>query len=211
MYIKRYLVILADYGNCGSILELPHASFEEAWDALTAEFLRTVSRVGGMPKTIHFDGEGNVVKAGKGENLYALEKEGKEGPSFYVTDSRTGNTCTGVIREMTVHFTSTELELAFREREHQYLLMDAEDAFYKHVGYDPDAKEDSYKATVNNAVCQIFEDRYGFSLSEAINDSSEFFLLDRFTKRFEKHKDANLASNDVWPEAIREVLEGLEN
>ena len=37
MYVKRYLVLLSDTNEYPNILELPHETFQSAWEALKAE------------------------------------------------------------------------------------------------------------------------------------------------------------------------------
>ena len=207
MFVKRYLLLEADNNSFPAIHELPYETLKEAFDALNSEFERLVKNVFGKDHVIEYDQKGDAELIDDDGIRYSLVLDGGEdSPSFFVHDGK-GTVYTGVLREITVWLNATERERAYREHERQYRLMDAERQLYTYLGYEEDAEEDSEEDVENRAILQQFEDRYGFSLSEAVNDSSDHYLLDNIVYEFDDLFDCNLPENDIWCDAVRNVLE----
>ena len=206
MFVKRYLLLESDNNGFPYIYELPYETLEEAFDALHREFKRLVEQVFGKDHVIDYDQNGDAELIDDDGIRYSLVHDGGEdSPSFFVHDGK-GTVYTGVLREITVCLNATERERAYREHERQYRLMDAERQLYTYLGYEEDAK-DSEEDADNSVILQQFEDRYGFSLSEAVNDSSDHYLLDSIVYEFDDLFDCNLPENDIWCAAVRNVLE----
>lgn len=92
--------------------------------------------------------------------------------------------------------TSDELEQAYREQKHNYLLGDAEDQFSDFISVR--FKEEG-----------SFNKCFGFSEEDVCDRDSAYYLLEKFVAAYEKHHDCNNAENDVWEETIRNIL--IEN
>lgn len=199
--IKRYLLLEADNNGFPYIHELPYETLEEAFDALHREFKRLVEHVFGKGHVIDYDQDGDAELIDDDGIRYSLVHDGGEdSPSFFVHDGK-GTVYTGVLREITIHANATELERGYRQAEHKYLLEDAERHFLEHVGFDIEDDDG------NNAIAnQRFMDTYGFSVDEAINDSSDFYLLDDMVALFERKRDCNEPENEVWANVVDAVL-----
>lgn len=207
MFVRRYLVLISDEDKYPSVLELPHETLESAWEALKAQFEKTVHTCFGETHNIKYVNDEAEMVDDDGE--YELHKEGDDGPAFWVWDGDE-MTYKGVIREISVPCTQQELERAYRERERSYLIEDAEHHLLSFLGYDMDAEEDSQEAAENETINQQFSDRYGYSISEAICEGSEYYCLDYLAYRFQDKMDCNLDDNSVWDNVVREFLRSEE-
>lgn len=107
--------------------------------------------------------------------------------------------------------TSEELEQAYRLREHNYRLQDAERQFVEdYLGIHDRAPEPgSYDAEEIRIISERFRDAYGFCWIEAIDPSSDHYLLEDFVEQFEEIFNCNVTENDLWQEAIWDVLAKL--
>ncbi len=203
MIAKRYLLLEGETNGFPAIVELPYEKLSDAIEALEREFKRLVDGVFGKDHVIKYDQNGDAELIDDDGIRYSLVHDGGEdSPSFFVHDGK-GTVYTGVLREITIHANATELERGYRQAEHKYLLEDAERHFLEYVGFDVDADEEDGD---NAAANQTFMDTYGFSIGEAINDSSESYLLDDMVELFERKRDCNLPENDVWENVVQAVL-----
>lgn len=90
--------------------------------------------------------------------------------------------------------TAEELEQAYRERQHNYLLTDATEQLEEFVRIHFDADED------------VFADAVGFTMDDACNENSEHYLLEKIVAANQNTGDCNRAENDIWQDAVRAVL-----
>lgn len=206
MFTKRYLLIEGNTTRSPFIQELPYETLEEAFDALRREFLRLVEYVIGKNHMIDFDQNGDVKPYESNGIRYSLTSGEGDEPCFFVSNGK-GAVYTGSLCEITVRLTADELERAYRERERKYRVMDAERQLYSFLGYEEDAEEGDEEYAENLIILQQFEDAHGFSLSEAVNDSSEHYLLDFLAERFLCSIDCNVPENELWRSVIQEALE----
>lgn len=203
MFVKRYVVLLSDEDEFPSILELPHETLQSAWEALKAQFERTVHTCFGENHKIRYvKGEAELV-GDDGE--YELRKESDNGPTFWVWDGDE-TTYKGVIREITIHCDQQEIERGYREQERRYLLEDAERHLYEKIGFVDDSEDEKALRAWNEVVYQRFHDDYGFSVEDAVCEGSEYFILDDMVALFERKRDCNLPENDVWEHVVSAVL-----
>lgn len=93
--------------------------------------------------------------------------------------------------------TPEEMEQAFREHKHNYLLADAESQFQDFVRY--------YHSGDENLFAKVF----GFTVEDVCDPDSSYYLLEKFVAAYEKAHDCSNAENDMWQEVVRNVL--LEN
>lgn len=212
MFIKRYLLIVDNsFNGYPSISELPIGSLNEAIEALRAEFERIVHLCFGADYKIAYtaaagEEKGQAIRVLDLNNgsAYSFAVDGDDSPRFFV--SADDAMYRGVLREITVHLDATELERSYRERERQYHQQDAERHLYEFCGFDPDAEEGSEEEAENNAAAQRFADVYGFCIDEAVNDSSDHYLLNDIITEFEDNFDCNQSENDIWSDAVATVL-----
>lgn len=207
MNTKRYLVLVCD-GDTPEICDLPYNTLEEAKAGLKAEFERAVERAFNGGETPEYKEDGSCDCIDDGVEYYLHDESEENGSCFYVWDGDEYE-CRGSIREISIFLSSAETERAFREQKRRYLLMDAEAHLYERLGYDPDAEEGSEEEADNERINQSFTDTYGFSISEAINDSSDFFQLGFMADLFEKKRDCNNADNIVWDYVVDACLASL--
>lgn len=81
--------------------------------------------------------------------------------------------------------TSEQLEQAYREKLHSYLLQDAEEQL-----------ADYYDA---------FEETWGFDYQEAVHPDNPHYLLDELVDQFERCRDCNNAENATWESVIQSL------
>ena len=96
--------------------------------------------------------------------------------------------------------TEQEIEAAYRYRERQYRLQDAEShlnilVFGVDDGSDFDDPEDE-------EAKRYFSEDYGISYEEAMSED----MLNEYLRRFENRFDCNYDENSQWEAAIRAVL-----
>mgnify|MGYP006916194814 CR=1 FL=1 len=107
-------------------------------------------------------------------------------------------TAFGKVVHTVLQLTNEELEEAYREREREYRLQDAETHLLWLVDGEPDTDaEDDFTSV------------YGFPYTEAIDKGSEHYLLDAIVDEFERSFDCNIAENDTWQHAVETVLNDL--
>lgn len=208
MNTKRYLVLLID-GDTPEICDLPYITLEEAKDGLKGEFERAVARAFNGRETPQYSEDGTCDVADDGVEYFLHNETDESGPCFYVWDGDEYE-CRGSIREISVALSDVELESAYRLKEQRYLLEDAERHLYELVGYEPDAEEGTEEAADNETANQQFIDAYGFSISEAVNRSSDFFQLDYMVDLFQDKRDCNVPENDVWEIVAKACLASLK-
>ena len=90
--------------------------------------------------------------------------------------------------------TAEELEQAYRERQHIYLLSDAADQLEEFVRVHFDEDED------------VFADAIGFTVEDACNEDSKHYLLEKIVAAAQNTGDCNRAENDIWQDAVKDVL-----
>lgn len=104
-----------------------------------------------------------------------------------------------------IELTARELESAFREREHQYMLEDAKRHFCEfaigYYDYGEEYDEDEY-ATAD----ADFKNTYGFSIVDAIDERSAYYVLETLVERYADAFDCNIAENDIWQSVCECVL-----
>lgn len=96
-----------------------------------------------------------------------------------------------------IELTPDEIEQVYRYQEHRYLLMDAEHHLAEYF-----CIEDSYNEDMQPGEFQEFEDVMGFSFGEAINASSEHYLLEDLVNDYELNRDCNDDENSTWESII---------
>jgi len=101
--------------------------------------------------------------------------------------------------------TEYELETAYRKREHQYRLADAEiqlSAFFginteENSPFDEeDSKENSH----------AFVMKYGYPFVELMDVESRNYALEALVAEYEDAMDCNVAENDTWQSVITEYF-----
>ena len=208
MNVKRYLVLVID-GDTPEICELPCLTLEEAMEVLRTEFEGTIARAYNGKETPEYAKDGTASCVEDGMEYFLHNEFYDDGPSFYVWDGKDYE-CRGSIREISVALSDAELESAYRLKEQRYLLEDAERHLYELVGYEPEAEEGTEEAADNETANQQFIDAYGFSISEAVNRSSDFFQLDYMVDLFQDKRDCNVPENDVWEIVAKACLASLK-
>ena len=99
--------------------------------------------------------------------------------------------------------TPEELKMAYYEQLHQYRLEDAERQLLFYIGYDED--DDT------GAVEEEFAKKYGFSIRDAVNATSEHYILEAIVDRYEDCLDCNIDENSTWQSACSFVLKSLNS
>lgn len=110
-------------------------------------------------------------------------------------------------RDISTEFvlTDEELEAAYREREHQYRLMDAEIQLSDYFGINTEAnspvdEDDSH----NNSLAFLAE--HGYPFEELLNKMHSNYALDSLVLAFEDEKDCNVPENSTWSSVIEDYF-----
>lgn len=102
--------------------------------------------------------------------------------------------------EIEIELGVEELEAAYREQKHDYLLSDAECQFH-------DFFLCRFGLMCDLANHDRFVRCYGISADEVEDSGSLHYMLERFVSAFERNHDCNNADNDAWFAAIEYVLD----
>lgn len=110
-------------------------------------------------------------------------------------------------RNKTVYtLTVSELRNAYDEYQQLMRLQDAAKQLGDYFGIDYDCDD----AESEPGAYQFFEDTMGFSFDEAINNSSEHYVLDTLVRMYESKLEANVAENDTWQNVIDNYVHGVD-
>lgn len=84
---------------------------------------------------------------------------------------------------------SETIEKIYRKREHQYLLEDAQSQFVRYIFGDEEVPDEQIEQEIHN-----------------LKSSHGNNIFERFVEEFEDLKDCNVADNNTWEVAIKNVL-----
>lgn len=108
--------------------------------------------------------------------------------------------------ELEFSLSDNELYEVYQEQKKIFQLQDAENHLEDFVF-------GTGRASLNEedeaAEMARFQKQYGFSYEDAINPSSEFFVLEEAVRRFQDKQDCNIDENSIWANVIESVLEDL--
>ena len=96
--------------------------------------------------------------------------------------------------------TTKEKELIYEEMLHAHAVMDAEKHLLSVFGFAP------YEQHIR---CEEFEARAGFSLEEAVNPKSPFYVLNTLVDLFFNVKNADIPDNITWEGVVNGWFLGL--
>ena len=113
------------------------------------------------------------------------------------------------IEEIRIPLTNTEIYSAWQRQDRIFKTEDCMAAVYAVAGYDPDEEEDSPD---NQSAATSFMDRYGISVRDVAEGAGEEGekIRAKMIARFEKIEDANLDCNFLWRDAVRQILNEIE-
>jgi hypothetical protein len=104
-----------------------------------------------------------------------------------------------------IHLTDEELETAYREQEHNYLLIDAKNQLNDYLGIDDDdeciREYDDHKNLDTDFVKE-----YGVKYDDLINSDSKNYALGDILDKYEELFDCNEKENDTWQQACDMVM-----
>lgn len=101
--------------------------------------------------------------------------------------------------------TKCELETAYRKREHQYRLADAEAQLSAFFGINTE-KESPFDEEDSEENSDAFVMKYGYPFVELLDAESRNYALNALVAEFEDAKDCNVAENDTWQAVIAEYF-----
>ena len=104
------------------------------------------------------------------------------------------------VKEVQIKLTPEEVYSIFRIKDHEYLLEDAKSQLYSFAGI-VEGNEEAYPEEN-----QIFTDKYGNSIDEMCNESSDYYILEDLVEQYSHYQDCEQAENDVWQTVIRLYL-----
>lgn len=89
-----------------------------------------------------------------------------------------------------ITLTPEEVEAAYREQFHNYLILDAEQHF-------SELYEDE----------ELFARTYRFTVDQACDPGSPHYLLENLVTRFEHEQDCNIPENQTWESCIETEMQ----
>ena len=98
-----------------------------------------------------------------------------------------------------------ELEAAYRKREHEYRLSDAEAQLSAFFGINTE-KESSFDEEDSEENSHAFVMKYGYPFVELMDVESRNYALEALVAEYEDAKDCNVAENDTWQSVITEYF-----
>ena len=98
-----------------------------------------------------------------------------------------------------IELTSSEIQQAYDSYLHDCKVLDAQDQFGEWLSYE------GYEEEYENDQKE-FAKRYGFSMAEVSDPASAHYMLERFVSKFDEKFDTSRAENDIWHEAIGDVM-----
>ena len=104
--------------------------------------------------------------------------------------------------DVEIELTQEELLAAFREQDRNYLLEDAERQYKEWL--DDNDWDESSPADIDG-----FTRKFGFAPSAPYTAGNEHYMLDQFVERYSNGYDCNIAENDLWRNAIDDVMAQL--
>lgn len=99
------------------------------------------------------------------------------------------------VEEQVIELSPSEILSLYGIQMNEFLVEDAERQLRDYAEYAP-----------VSAGCMDFLEEYGFSVDEAVDSSSENYLLDSIVEQYSNAYDCGSAENDLWYNAIENVL-----
>lgn len=99
-----------------------------------------------------------------------------------------------------------ELEAAYRKREHEYRLADAEAQLSTFFGINTE-KESSFDEEDSEENSHAFVMKYGYPFVELMDAESRNYALEALVAEYEDAMDCNVAENDTWQSVIAEYFD----
>lgn len=99
------------------------------------------------------------------------------------------------VEEQMIELSPAEMLSLYGIQMNEFLVEDAERQLRDYAEYAP-----------VSAGCMDFLEEYGFSVDEAVDSSSEHFLLDSIVEQYSDAYDCGIAENDLWYNVIENVL-----
>ena len=116
--------------------------------------------------------------------------------SFEISSSESANPedpSAGSAHEIIIELSPAEVRKAYEEYRLSCLYMDAENHFNE---FYSDAEEST----------SSFSQKYGFLPEQALDASSQYYILEDVVDYFMNYTDCNIAENDLWQAAFSHVL-----
>lgn len=196
--INRFLYISGNDENSNLVIERPFNTFEEALALSKREFEASVKDMLGPDVEIEYDADGSAEISDDCVSCSMYKGD------WCVSDD--DHAVYGGIHTLYVDLSDAEIEAVYRYQLRRYRIQDAEAQFFTYVGIDPYVEEGAEEYADNEVNGQLFADKFGFTWDEAINESSDHYLLDAFVDEYEHDQDCNCAENDMWQACIDTVL-----
>lgn len=98
-----------------------------------------------------------------------------------------------------IELTPQEVQQAYDIYLHDCKVMDAESQFKDWIEYE--GFEVGLESDVKQFACM-----YGFAPNAASDPNNEHYLLEKFVSKFDEKFDCGRAENDIWHEAIADVM-----
>lgn len=109
-----------------------------------------------------------------------------------------------------IELTSDEVRSIYEYYKHQCSLEDARRHFVEWVENAFAEGKYFYEYPRDFEECdELFQERYGFSCLEVLDEEHDHYLLEKFVQLFEKSYSCNEEENAVWEYAISRVMSEL--
>lgn len=109
-----------------------------------------------------------------------------------------------------IMLTSDEVRNIYEYYKHQCLIEDARKHFVEWVENAFAEGSYFYEYPRDIEECdELFQERYGFSCLEVLDENHDHYLLEKFVQLFEKNYSCNEEENAVWEYTISQVMSEL--
>lgn len=198
MTINRTMYVETDiYGSNTTVF---FCDAEAAQEHAKAQLIKTIQAMLGADYTIpekDIDADGYIDHFPSGRKPEISSSEW--GWSIYdgISDSTRAS-----IETVSIELTPAEEDLVFEARKTNDLRRDAKDMLYCKAGYFPTDGD----SEDNRIAREWFSSTYGFSLEQAVDPESTFYIIDVAVELFDKYTSADRAAEDTWQCAIDDAI-----
>ena len=115
---------------------------------------------------------------------------------------------TGVLEEVTIDLMANELEAAYNEMQHKYLLDEAKTRFLEYLSNVPGITSSALKAVPGDSEFDAYLIEYcGFTCEEALDPKSQNYVLEKLVKLFQDKANVDRDDYGAWMETVKDFIE----
>ena len=189
MNIIRYLYVELNMDR--AVLAKSFDSRPEAVSYAAQRLKASISEVLGADYVTpedHIDEDGNIWYCDGDAEIYSSGYEW----SIWKCGCETARAS---VEEQVIELSPAEMLSLYGMQMNEFLLEDAERQLRNYAEY-----------AFHSTSGADFPEDYGFTIDEAVDSSSEYYLLDSIVERYSDSYDCSISENDLWYNTIEYVL-----